>query len=185
MSCCPPRTLAPSPPPPHAPLQLQMDALPSLSLSRSRSRAKSPALHPLDKRQYALGIGLLLLVVVLWTSANFVTQVRPSVRPCAPGPRAATSLRDLTFRIRTCSSADTKSPSCASSLRSRRDTSIGAGADSRAASRTSTRARSRSTSCRFSCGGYGAASAPDSTRSPSVGACEARVHSFVARLGGR
>ncbi|ETW87333.1 hypothetical protein HETIRDRAFT_469269 [Heterobasidion irregulare TC 32-1] len=69
-----------------------MDALPipSLSLSRSHSRAKSPALHPLDKRQYALGIGLLLLVVVLWTSANFVTQVRPCVR-------GRTSLRDLTI----------------------------------------------------------------------------------------
>ncbi|KAI0068388.1 hypothetical protein BV25DRAFT_1793900 [Artomyces pyxidatus] len=42
------------------------------SESRSPSRGKSPA--PLARSDYAVGIGLLLIVVFLWTSSNFVTQ---------------------------------------------------------------------------------------------------------------
>ncbi len=32
--------------------------------------------HKLARRDYAIGICLLLLVVFLWTTSNFVTQVR-------------------------------------------------------------------------------------------------------------
>ncbi|KAJ2928962.1 hypothetical protein H1R20_g8261, partial [Candolleomyces eurysporus] len=64
-----------------------MDTLPqapahgrSVSLSRrsmSRLRDKTPVPPPaaaLNKRDYAIGILLLLSVVVLWTSSNFITQ---------------------------------------------------------------------------------------------------------------
>ena len=40
--------------------------------SKSRSRAQS---HMQSRRDYLIGILLLLCVVVLWTSSNFVTQV--------------------------------------------------------------------------------------------------------------
>ncbi|RDB29195.1 hypothetical protein Hypma_015412 [Hypsizygus marmoreus] len=47
----------------------------SVARSLSRLRAKSPALpNPLNRRDYILGIILLLVVVFLWTSSNFVTQ---------------------------------------------------------------------------------------------------------------
>lgn len=53
----------------------------SSSRSRSRSRQKSkddsgsPMRPVLNRREYAIGILLLLVVVFLWTSSNFVTQV--------------------------------------------------------------------------------------------------------------
>ncbi|KAI0051725.1 vacuolar membrane protein [Auriscalpium vulgare] len=50
------------------PLPVEMVRLPS----RSPSRGKSPA--RLARSDYAVGIGLLLVVVFLWTSSNFVTQ---------------------------------------------------------------------------------------------------------------
>lgn len=42
-----------------------------------RARSKSPAAGkgPFNKRDYAIGIVLLLMVVLLWTTSNFVTQV--------------------------------------------------------------------------------------------------------------
>lgn len=48
--------------------------------SRSRSRVKSilsrePPSTNLKKRDYVIGICLLLIVVFLWTSSNFITQV--------------------------------------------------------------------------------------------------------------
>ncbi|THH20840.1 hypothetical protein EW146_g590 [Bondarzewia mesenterica] len=73
--------LPPSPPsssspdnitPSERPLALEMDTL-SSSPSRSRSRGKSPFAQ-VDRRAYAIGIALLLIVVVLWTSSNFLTQ---------------------------------------------------------------------------------------------------------------
>lgn len=53
----------------------------SSSRSRSRPRPKSkddsasPMRPVLNRREYAVGILLLLVVVFLWTSSNFVTQV--------------------------------------------------------------------------------------------------------------
>ncbi|KAF9015237.1 hypothetical protein BDQ17DRAFT_1340719 [Cyathus striatus] len=46
-----------------------------MSQQRSLSRAKSPSL-PIreDRREYIIGILLLLIVVLLWTSSNFLTQ---------------------------------------------------------------------------------------------------------------
>ena len=44
--------------------------------SRSRGESRSRALAHIDKRRdYLIGILLLLCVVVLWTTSNFVTQV--------------------------------------------------------------------------------------------------------------
>ena len=45
--------------------------------SRSRGKSRSRALAQMaNRRDYAIGIALLLCVVVLWTTSNFVTQVR-------------------------------------------------------------------------------------------------------------
>ncbi|KAI0271335.1 hypothetical protein BC834DRAFT_858956 [Gloeopeniophorella convolvens] len=54
--------------PPSSPLEMDQ-----LSAHES-SRGKSPALTKLARSDYAVGIGLLLIVVFLWTSSNFVTQ---------------------------------------------------------------------------------------------------------------
>ncbi|KAF9452664.1 hypothetical protein P691DRAFT_803782 [Macrolepiota fuliginosa MF-IS2] len=52
-----------------------MDALGHESAG-ARTRSKSPAIDkgPLNKKDYAIGIVLLLVVVLLWTTSNFVTQ---------------------------------------------------------------------------------------------------------------
>ena len=50
---------------------LEMDALPA----QSPVTGKPHALYKLARRDYAIGICLLLLVVILWTTSNFVTQV--------------------------------------------------------------------------------------------------------------
>ena len=64
-------------------VQVELDTFSRASmndLSYSQSRVKSiPAKdqpRKLKKRDYAIGIGLLLVVVFLWTSSNFVTQVK-------------------------------------------------------------------------------------------------------------
>jgi len=49
-----------------------MDTLPAREASLSRRKAQ----RLLEKREYIIGIILLLLVVLLWTLSNFVTQVR-------------------------------------------------------------------------------------------------------------
>jgi hypothetical protein len=60
---------------------LEMDtfsstAHPPRSVSRGKSVSPGRALSRIQAtRDYALGIGLLLIVVILWTSSNFVTQV--------------------------------------------------------------------------------------------------------------
>lgn len=57
---------------------LEMDTFTaSVHRPRSVSRAKSvePGRALSATRDYALGIGLLLIVVILWTSSNFITQV--------------------------------------------------------------------------------------------------------------
>jgi solute carrier family 35, member F5 len=51
---------------------LEMDPPPA----QSPMIGKSHMLHKLARRDYAIGICLLLLVVFLWTTSNFVTQVR-------------------------------------------------------------------------------------------------------------
>jgi hypothetical protein len=51
---------------------LEMDPLPA----QSPATGKSDTPHKLAQRNYVIGICLLLLVVVLWTTSNFVTQVR-------------------------------------------------------------------------------------------------------------
>ena len=48
---------------------IEMDSLPAQSLVIAKS-------HKVARRDYAIGICLLLLVVILWTTSNFVTQVR-------------------------------------------------------------------------------------------------------------
>lgn len=62
---------------------IEMDTLathprrPSRSWSMSRGKPVSPGpATSLDKKDYTIGIGLLLIVVFLWTSSNFLTQVR-------------------------------------------------------------------------------------------------------------
>jgi hypothetical protein len=51
---------------------LEMDALPA----QSPEIGKPHTPHKLAQRNYAIGICLLLLVVLLWTTSSFVTQVR-------------------------------------------------------------------------------------------------------------
>lgn len=51
---------------------LEMDPLPA----QSPAIGKSHTSHKIARRNYAVGICLLLLVVFLWTTSNFVTQVR-------------------------------------------------------------------------------------------------------------
>jgi solute carrier family 35 protein F5 len=51
---------------------VEMDSLPA----ESPVIGKSHVSHKLARRDYAIGICLLLLVVFLWTASNFVTQVR-------------------------------------------------------------------------------------------------------------
>ena len=51
---------------------LEMDSLPV----QSPVIGKSHLSDKLARRDYAIGICLLLLVVFLWTTSNFVTQVR-------------------------------------------------------------------------------------------------------------
>jgi solute carrier family 35 protein F5 len=60
-----------------APSELhEMETLGS-TRTRSRSLGKLVSLGSFTmNRDYAVGIGLLLIVVFLWTSSNFVTQVR-------------------------------------------------------------------------------------------------------------
>jgi hypothetical protein len=55
---------------------IEMDSLPAQPLATGKSVAsREPAL---SRRDYIVGICLLLLVVFLWTTSNFVTQVRPA-----------------------------------------------------------------------------------------------------------
>jgi hypothetical protein len=54
------------------PPPLEMDSLPV----HSPVIGKSHVSDKLARRDYAIGICLLLLVVFLWTTSNFVTQVR-------------------------------------------------------------------------------------------------------------
>ena len=52
--------------------------------SRSRGKSRSRALAQMaNRRDYAIGIVLLLCVVVLWTTSNFVTQVRSVIAKTA------------------------------------------------------------------------------------------------------
>ena len=46
--------------------------------SQSRGRASLP-FGPAGKRNYVLGIGLMLFVVFMWTVSSFVTQVSNSL----------------------------------------------------------------------------------------------------------
>lgn len=52
---------------------LEMDTLPPDSVPAGQEHQLRRSLYDKD---YLLGIGLLMLVVLLWTSSNFVTQVR-------------------------------------------------------------------------------------------------------------
>ena len=78
----------------------EMDSI-SAPPTASSSHAKS--IGGMNKN-YAIGIGLLLIVVLLWTSSNFLTQVilRPSVRCKATAQRV----------FRTCSKAVMRSHFC-------------------------------------------------------------------------
>lgn len=63
------------------PVNIEMTMSESVS-GQPSDGAKS--LSTLKKQDYLLGIGLLLVVVFLWTSSNFITQVRayrPVLRP--------------------------------------------------------------------------------------------------------
>jgi hypothetical protein len=91
---------------------IEMDALGPRTRSSSRARAKlpagpGPAPSAADRRNYALGIGLLFVVVVLWTASNFITQVRVSrtrVQHASrlPGRRRISSTRGTTNRSCAC-----------------------------------------------------------------------------------
>jgi len=51
---------------------LEMESLPA----QPSATGKHPASPKLARRDYAVGVCLLLLVVFLWTASNFVTEVR-------------------------------------------------------------------------------------------------------------
>jgi len=51
---------------------LEMEPLPA----QPSVTGKPPASFKLARRDYAVGVCLLLLVVFLWTASNFVTEVR-------------------------------------------------------------------------------------------------------------
>ncbi|KZT05904.1 uncharacterized protein LAESUDRAFT_813148, partial [Laetiporus sulphureus 93-53] len=54
---------------------IEMDTLPApLGRERSRGRSRSRMRESATRQDYVIGICLLLIVVVLWTSGNFVTQ---------------------------------------------------------------------------------------------------------------
>jgi hypothetical protein len=64
---------------------IQMDVLGDHSLEQSSESLHGPKpsektydFLTLYKNDYVVGIGLLLLVVLLWTSSSFVTQVCPA-----------------------------------------------------------------------------------------------------------
>lgn len=55
-----------------------------MTMSEGQPSDGAKSLSTLKKQDYLLGIGLLLVVVFLWTSSNFITQVRayrPVLRP--------------------------------------------------------------------------------------------------------
>lgn len=58
---------------------IQMDTLGHHGLEHSPEILQSRPSPKLHKNDYAIGIGLLLLVVVLWTSSSFLTQVCPAL----------------------------------------------------------------------------------------------------------
>lgn len=51
---------------------LEMESLPA----QPSATGKSPISRKLARRDYAVGVCLLLVVVFLWTASNFVTEVR-------------------------------------------------------------------------------------------------------------
>lgn len=80
---------------------LEMDSLPV----QSPVTGKFQGFYKLARREYAIGICLLLLVVFLWTASNFVTQVRLCNHHWP-------QLSYLMLATRTYSSVDTGSLSC-------------------------------------------------------------------------
>src|SRR5579863_5966346 len=83
---------------------IEMDSLPAQPSATGKAPAyRKPAL---GRRDYVVGIILLLLVVFLWTTSNFVTQVRLAIHHWSV---------QLTIRVlvpRTCSSGGTGNLSC-------------------------------------------------------------------------
>ncbi len=78
---------------------------------RTRSRGKSHSRirsHAAIRRDYVVGILLLLVVVVLWTSSNFVTQVSNSM---------VCYVQEANLCRRTCSRMAMRSRSCESTKR--------------------------------------------------------------------
>lgn len=78
----------------------------SAPLPRTRSRGKSHSRvrsHAAVRRDYLVGILLLLVVVVLWTSSNFVTQVSGLI---------VCLVREVNLCRRTCSRMAMRSRSC-------------------------------------------------------------------------
>ena len=88
----------------HLDLPIEMDSLPAESPVIGKPRVS----HKLARRDYAIGICLLLLVVFLWTTSNFVTQVR--LYTTVGLQVYLIIIPALAFR--TCSSEDTRSLSC-------------------------------------------------------------------------
>jgi hypothetical protein len=87
-------------------LTIEMDSLPV----QPSATGKSPVSHKpaLSRRDYIVGICLLLLVVFLWTTSNFVTQVRLECQ--SHHWSVQFTIRMLSLRI--CSSEDTENLSC-------------------------------------------------------------------------
>jgi hypothetical protein len=81
---------------------LEMDSLPA----QPSATGKSPASHKLSRRDYAVGICLLLLVVFLWTTSNFVTEVR------LRSHRRSVQCTSRMIAPRTCTTGDTVNLSC-------------------------------------------------------------------------
>ena len=89
----------------HLNLPIEMD-----SLSVQPSATVKPASHKLalSRRDYIVGICLLLLVVFLWTTSNFVTQVRLE----SQSHHWSVQFTICMLAPRICSSGDTGNLSC-------------------------------------------------------------------------
>jgi len=61
-----------------------MDTFSYVSTNPLRNAAQTIRILVNDRREYVIGIFLLLVVVVLWALSNFITQVRVHLfSPCA------------------------------------------------------------------------------------------------------
>lgn len=92
----------------HHPNYREMDSLTHGPTNALRNAVKTIRILMNDRREYLVGIALLLIVVFLWALSNFVTQVRAN-------PLLVLSMTDhAVVECRIFSKEDMRNPSCAS-----------------------------------------------------------------------